>query len=402
MRRIFLALAVWLGLTASVAAQETTVTPYTGPSIPATTSQNFVFSGPPSGSGAPSFRGLVAGDIPSLSATYCALSGCTLTGALLETVAGGATTPIMRSNGAFAAGGSTVPPAWYLDCNQGTTTEPSFPATGVAVGVNTCSGFTGVFYEAWANGTVEFSVNTNGGEQLGASGSLTFIGRGILSSPGAGGLQIGAADAASPVAQTLSFQSVIAGNANTGGANTIIRASLSNGTGTPGTLALQTSNNNAASGTQDTAVTGILIGATPGAVALPNLVTSSGAQTGTVCSGAAGNLTVDTTTTCLLSSIRWKEHVRNMESGLATIERLRPVSYDLKPQFNPAHLGRQVGLIAEEVQKVDSRLVGLGTDGKPNGVRYQQLTAVLIKAIQEQQAEIVALQARVAKLERGR
>ena len=48
----------------------------------ATTSQNFAFIGPTSGSGAPSFRALVAGDIPSLSATYLALTGGTMSGAI--------------------------------------------------------------------------------------------------------------------------------------------------------------------------------------------------------------------------------------------------------------------------------------------------------------------------------
>ncbi len=48
----------------------------------ATTSQNFAFIGPTSGSGAPSFRALVSGDIPSLSATYLPLAGGTMSGAI--------------------------------------------------------------------------------------------------------------------------------------------------------------------------------------------------------------------------------------------------------------------------------------------------------------------------------
>jgi hypothetical protein len=71
--------------------------------------------------------------------------------------------------------------------------------------------------------------------------------------------------------------------------------------------------------------------------------------------------------------------------------KLRPVSYELKPQYNPKGLGPMVGLVAEEVKNIDPRLIGLGADGEPMGVRYMQLTAVLIKAIQEQQREIEVL-----------
>jgi hypothetical protein len=47
-----------------------------------------------------------------------------------------------------------------------------------------------------------------------------------------------------------------------------------------------------------------------------------------------------------------------------------------------------VGLIAEDVEKGDPRLVALDDKGDPRGVRYMQMTAVLVKAIQDQQHEI--------------
>jgi len=49
------------------------------------TSQNFAFIGPTSGAGAPTWRALVSGDIPSLSALYLPLGGGTLTGTLTGT-----------------------------------------------------------------------------------------------------------------------------------------------------------------------------------------------------------------------------------------------------------------------------------------------------------------------------
>ncbi len=134
------------------------------------------------------------------------------------------------------------------------------------------------------------------------------------------------------------------------------------------------------------------------AILMPTLASSSAAQTGTVCwSSPGGNLTVDTTVACLASTMRVKQNVLPIDVGLKEVMALRPISYELKPEHNPKHLGRMVGLIAEEVQKTDSRLVALDDKGEPLGVRYMQMTAVLIKAIQEQQGQIDQLKAVIAR-----
>lgn len=134
------------------------------------------------------------------------------------------------------------------------------------------------------------------------------------------------------------------------------------------------------------------------AVKMPTLAASSAAQTGTVCwSSTGGNLTVDTTVACLASTRKIKQNIRPLDIGLAEVMKMKPVSYDLKPKFNPMHLGPQVGLVAEDVQQVDPRLVALDDKGDPRGVRYMQMTAVLIKAIQEQQAEIDGLKRQLAR-----
>lgn len=141
-----------------------------------------------------------------------------------------------------------------------------------------------------------------------------------------------------------------------------------------------------------------------GATALPGLATSSGATTGTLCwTTGTGNVNVDTTTTCLLSSAKYKKDEKPLEGGLRKTLALRPVSYMLRDQYNPTGLGEQIGFLAEDVAKVDPRLVSIdSTDGSPHAVRYQQLTAVLTKAIQEQQAQIRRLERRLATLERER
>lgn len=71
--------------------------------------------------------------------------------------------------------------------------------------------------------------------------------------------RLGAADAAAPVAQTLSMQGVLAGTANTPGALTIIRGSAGTGTGTGGALTLQTAPAGGAGSAQNAFVTALTI-----------------------------------------------------------------------------------------------------------------------------------------------
>jgi hypothetical protein len=128
-----------------------------------------------------------------------------------------------------------------------------------------------------------------------------------------------------------------------------------------------------------------------GVLNLPGLGTSSAATTGTLCwTTGTGLVNVDTTTTCLLSASKFKERSQPLFSGLDTVLKLQPKSYFLKDEFNPAKLGEQIGFFAEDVAKVDSRLVSLEEDGSPHAVRYQQMTAVLAKAIQELNAKVEA------------
>lgn len=134
---------------------------------------------------------------------------------------------------------------------------------------------------------------------------------------------------------------------------------------------------------------------TSSSIAMPSLASSSSATTGTVCwTTGTGNLTVDTTLACLASIRKIKENVTPLASGLKTVMALKPISYNLKPEYNPMKLGQQVGFVAEDVQAVDERLVGRDAKGELAGVRYMQMTAVLTKAIQEMKLEIDQLKAR--------
>ncbi len=94
-----------------------------------------------------------------------------------------------------------------------------------------------------------------GNTTWGISGSATdYTPDVILTRRGAANLQFGAADAAAPVAQTLSVQSVVAGTSNTAGANLTITGSQGTGTGAAGNIIFQTSSAAASTGTAQNAL----------------------------------------------------------------------------------------------------------------------------------------------------
>ena len=94
---------------------------------------------------------------------------------------------------------------------------------------------------------------TNGG--AGATSDL-FIAR-----RAAANLRFGAADAAAPVAQTLSVQSVVAGTSNTAGANLTITGSQGTGTGAGGSIIFQVAPAGSTGTAQNTLATALTINA---------------------------------------------------------------------------------------------------------------------------------------------
>lgn len=80
-----------------------------------------------------------------------------------------------------------------------------------------------------------------------------------LSRKAAASLQLGAADAATPVAQTLSVQSVAAGTANTAGANWTFTGSQGTGTGAGGSIIFQVAPAGSTGSAQNTLVAGLQI-----------------------------------------------------------------------------------------------------------------------------------------------
>ncbi len=98
-----------------------------------------------------------------------------------------------------------------------------------------------------------------------------------------------------------------------------------------------------------------------------------------------GNMTIAGTLT-QLSDARLKQNIRPLGQALDKINAIKPVYFAFKDQTtHPA--GDHIGVIAQDVQKVFPELVQTDAQGYLS-VEYANFTAVLLQAIQEQQAEI--------------
>ncbi|MFI4889137.1 MAG: tail fiber domain-containing protein [Steroidobacterales bacterium] len=108
-------------------------------------------------------------------------------------------------------------------------------------------------------------------------------------------------------------------------------------------------------------------------------------------SGVTGGLPVYVTASGQLgfaaSSERYKTDISSLGSNTDKLSLLRPVSFHVKTDPNGA---LQYGLIAEEVDKVYPELVIRDDNGKIQGVRYDELAAMLLNEMQKQQLRIEA------------
>lgn len=207
------------------------------------------------------------------------------------------------------------------------------------------------------NGALTTSANVN----VGANNGLTFIGRTILSAPADG-----------------QFKAT-----TNAGSTTLWDFGVT-------TAAVLT-------------VTGGLK-STTAALNFPGLGTSSAGTTGTLCwTTSTGLVNVDTTTTCLLSLEELKD-IRGPISGaeaLSDVLALKPFWGTWK-KSTPEYAGdkaEQPFLGAHQVASVDKRLAAYAPNGALHGVRYQELTAVLVGAIKAQQDEINQLKREISRLE---
>jgi len=94
------------------------------------------------------------------------------------------------------------------------------------------------------------------------------------------------------------------------------------------------------------------------------------------------------------SSLRYKTDVQSFAGGLDVVSRLRPITFTWKKGGT-----RDVGFGAEEVEKAEPLLTFRNPQGEIEGVKYNQISVVLVNAINEQQTQIASLHKRIEDLE---
>ena len=119
--------------------------------------------------------------------------------------------------------------------------------------------------------------------------------------------------------------------------------------------------------------------------------------------GMDGTVNATNTTISAISDQRFKENIRDLDVGLNQILALQPRRFDWK-ENKGKNIQNDRGFIAQEFEQVFPDMVGEWIDPAPEGEEpYKSVRAdlipVLVKAIQEQQAIINGLEARLAALE---
>jgi len=271
------------------------------------------------------------------------------------------------------------------EAGQSTTIGENNSFFGSLAGLNNTTGIRNAFFGA------------NAGQSTTTSGSNSFFGyRAGLNSDGA----------------LNSFFGSSVGIGNTTGASNAFfgaNAGFGNTTGSNNTAIGSSANVGAGNLDHATAIgadsvaslsNSIYLGRADGsdAVRIPGPVVINGSLVvGTL--GSAGStsicLNVANRIAPCSSSLRYKANVQTFTGGLDIIRRLRPITFTWKEGGI-----NDVGFAAEEVQAIAPLLATYNKDGQIEGVKYGQITTVLVNAVKQQQIQIEAQQKQLRDRER--
>jgi len=98
----------------------------------------------------------------------------------------------------------------------------------------------------------------------------------------------------------------------------------------------------------------------------------------------------------VVSSARFKEAVQPMDKASEAILALQPVTFRYKKELDPEGIP-QFGLMAEEVEKVNSDLVARDEQGKPYSVRYEAVNAMLLNEFLKEHRKNEVQEATIAR-----
>lgn len=153
-----------------------------------------------------------------------------------------------------------------------------------------------------------------------------------------------------------------------------------------------------------------------GTVGFDGLTGSAGLQVGILCLSATKEV-INESVACVASAKRYKENIKTLNVGLDEVLKLRAVSFTWKKDYNgaldsdPNKNGVQYSLIADEVQKIDPRLVSVTLasttfEGKsyPAGTVQgladtNHWVGLFVKSFQDMEGQVQKLTARVSGLD---
>ena len=135
----------------------------------------------------------------------------------------------------------------------------------------------------------------------------------------------------------------------------------------------------------------------------PVHIGDTGAPGGSLKLRITGELAVSSNITAYYSSdISLKDNIRPIESAIFKVKQIRGVTFDWNEKSTELQQekGHDVGLIAQEVEKVLPEIVQIRKDGI-KAIQYEKVVPLLVEAIKEQQVTIENLTKRIELLENG-
>jgi hypothetical protein len=101
----------------------------------------------------------------------------------------------------------------------------------------------------------------------------------------------------------------------------------------------------------------------------------------------------------MTSSKRFKQDIKPMNNVSDALYSLKPVSFRYKKEFDPAGAS-QLGLVAEDVEKIAPDLVVHDKEGRPYSVRYEQVNAMLLNEFLKEHGKVEKLEAALDTVEK--